>query len=184
MFQITRKLAGSSAGSVAWATNIGNKYGLMCVLTASEGQGLVKGLQKHFRDANVTASCLLYVDRNCCGKVTSQVFRSGWPDITVRQDIWHFMRHIAAGVNTESHPLYIVFMGHLSWAIIAWDWGDLELLKEAKHAEMQARAILHPTDTAILKQLGHREMSLHCCCITREWGNHWGDRTPHCNLLW
>ena len=66
MFQIPRKLAGSSAGSAAWATNIGNEYGqvLMSVLTASEGQGLeemVKGLQKLFRDTDVPALCLLYV---------------------------------------------------------------------------------------------------------------------------
>ena len=140
---------------------------LKSVLTASEGQGLVKGLQTHFRDANVPAPCLLYVDHNCCGKVTSQMFWSGWPDITIRQDIWHFMRGIAAGVNTVSHQLYSVFMGRLSRAIFAWDQSDLELLKEIKHTEMQAEAILHPTDSAILKRLGHREMSLHCRCVTR-----------------
>ena len=139
----------------------------MSVLKASEGQGLVKGLQKHFRDANVPAPCLLYVDHNCCGKVTSQMFWSGWPDITIQQDIWHFMRGIAAGVNTVSHQLYSVFMGRLSQAIFAWDQSDLEMPKETKHTEMQAEAILHPTDSAILKRLGHREMSLHCRCVTR-----------------
>ena len=77
------------------------------------------------------------------------------------------MRGIAAGVNTVSHQLYSVFMGRLSRAIFAWDQSDLELLKEAKHAEMQVEAILHPTDSAILKWLGHREMSLHCRCVTR-----------------
>ena len=123
----------------------------MSVLTTSEGQGLVKGLQKHFRDANVPAPCLLYVDHNCCSKVTSQMFRSGWPDIAIRQDIWHFMRDIPAGVNTVSHQLYSVSMGRLSQAIFAWDQSDLELLKETKHTEMQAEAILHPTDSCYLE---------------------------------
>ena len=126
----------------------------------------MKGLQKRFRDSNVPALCLLYVDCDCSSKATSQMFRSGWPDITIRQDICHFMRRITADMNTESHQLCSVFMGRLSRAIFAWDRGDFELLKEA---EMQAKAIQQPTDSAILKRLGHREMSLHCRWITGEW---------------
>jgi len=39
---VTRKLAGTAAGTAAWATNVGNEHGqiLMSVLTAAEGAGL------------------------------------------------------------------------------------------------------------------------------------------------
>ena len=41
-------------------------------------------------------------------------------------DIWHFMRGIARGCTAESHPLYGVFMSHLSEAIFEWDKNDYE----------------------------------------------------------
>ena len=44
IFQITRKLAGESKGTVNWCTNVGNKFAqvLNSVFTANEGQGLQK----------------------------------------------------------------------------------------------------------------------------------------------
>lgn len=41
-FQIVKKLAGYSAGTALWATNVGNEFGqvLISVLTAGEGHGL------------------------------------------------------------------------------------------------------------------------------------------------
>ena len=41
--QVVKKLAGSGAGTAAWATDVGNGCGqvLTCVLTAAEGSGLV-----------------------------------------------------------------------------------------------------------------------------------------------
>ena len=50
----------------------------------------------------------------------------------VRLDIWHFMRRLARGCSTESHPLYGVFMAKLSSCIFEWDSEDYERLLEAK----------------------------------------------------
>ncbi|RXN02785.1 hypothetical protein ROHU_001849 [Labeo rohita] len=66
------KLAGHSAGTATWVTNVGNEHGqvIMMVLTASEGFGLapmVAGIIKRYKDAAVSPPELLYVNRDCCG---------------------------------------------------------------------------------------------------------------------
>ncbi|XP_039626713.1 uncharacterized protein LOC120540217 [Polypterus senegalus] len=69
--KVTKKLAGAMAGTAAWVTNVGNEHGqiLISVLTAAEGAGLhpmATGLMQRYRDASVSPSLVLYVDRDCC----------------------------------------------------------------------------------------------------------------------
>jgi hypothetical protein len=52
---------------------------------------------------------------------------ASWPDTTIRLDIWHFMRRIATGVNTDSHQLYGVFMSRLSGCIFMWSDEDMKV---------------------------------------------------------
>ena len=81
--KIVRKLAGDSAGTASWATNIGNEKGqvLMSVLTVNEGTGLenmANGLMRRFSLAGVSPPEVLYVDRDCCcgttGSKTKNLF--------------------------------------------------------------------------------------------------------------
>ena len=105
--KITKKLAGESSGTAAWATNVGNEYGqvLMSVLTCTEGTGLekmAKGLVKRYSEANETPPLLLYVDRDCCvseGIPQIKDLFSPW-DIKIRLDVWHFMRRFSVGCTT------------------------------------------------------------------------------------
>ncbi|XP_051928348.1 uncharacterized protein LOC127604952 [Hippocampus zosterae] len=69
--KLTKKLAGESAGTAAWVTNVGNEYGqvLMSVLTAAEGEGLsamADGLVRRYGDAGKPTPEVLYIDRDCC----------------------------------------------------------------------------------------------------------------------
>ena len=115
--KIVRKLAGKRAGTAAWATNVGNQRGqvLMSVLTVNEGAGLenmANGLMRRYPMAGVPPPEILYVDRDCCSGTTvkTKELFSLWENLVMCLDIWHFMRRIAAGCNTESHPLYSVFL--------------------------------------------------------------------------
>ena len=116
--KIVRKLAGDSAGTASWATNTGNEKGkvLVSVMTVNEGTGLEKmanALMRTFSLAGVSPPEVLYVDRDCCGGKTKNLF-SLWDNLVIHLDVWHFMRRIAAGCNTEAHPLYSVFLSRLS----------------------------------------------------------------------
>ena len=122
--KIVRKLAGHSAGTTLWATNVGNEMGqvLMSVLTASEGVGLApmtNGLMTRYSTAGVAPPQVLYVDRDCCAAsiVKTKDLFDRWPDLLVRLDIWHFMRRLATCCTTESHPLYGEFMSRMSQCI-------------------------------------------------------------------
>ena len=55
-----------------------------------------------------------------------------WTNIQVRLDIWHFMRRLARGCSSESHPLYGTLMAKLSSCIFEWDSQDYERLLTAK----------------------------------------------------
>ncbi|XP_052471905.1 uncharacterized protein LOC128028665 [Carassius gibelio] len=137
--KVTKKLAGHAAGTAAWVTDVGNEIGqvLMCVLTEGEGKGLLpmcSGLVVRYRRAGEAPPQVLYVDRDCCSagdKGKAAAMFSEWDQLVVRLDVWHFIRRIAVGVTTDSHPLYAPFMGHLSACIFEWDAGDVERLKEA-----------------------------------------------------
>ena len=60
----------------------------------------------------------------------------------VRLDVWHFMRRLAVGCTSESHPLYGMFMAKLSTAIFEWDPSDYGTLVRAKLGEVKSAAPL------------------------------------------
>ncbi|XP_057300249.1 uncharacterized protein LOC130630686 [Hydractinia symbiolongicarpus] len=121
--KILKKLSGEAKGSASWVTNVGNEYGaiLQSVVTSSESNESLKkmadGIVDRYAKANVTPPIILYTDRDCCcynGPSKFNVLFSAWPNLTVKLDIWHFMRRISFGCTSESHPLYGVFMAKLS----------------------------------------------------------------------
>ncbi|KAL1264929.1 hypothetical protein QQF64_002956 [Cirrhinus molitorella] len=170
--KVTKKLAGAASGTAAWCTNVGNEHGqvLVSVLTAAEGHGLdamAAGLMKRSRDAGEAAPKVMYMDRDCCsqhGQSRVKVMFSEWDELEVRLDIWHFMRRFAAGVTTEAHPLYGIFMARLSACIFLWDPEDVAALRRAKEGELVAKKTGHISERAI------------SACITRAEGGRtlWG----------
>ena len=68
---------------------------------------------------------VLYVDHDCCGIRLAQQF-TGWPNLLVKLDIWHFIRRFAMACCSESHVLYWHFYGTV------WDPVDPERLLGAK----------------------------------------------------
>ncbi|KAK1887156.1 S-adenosylmethionine synthase [Dissostichus eleginoides] len=105
--KVARKLAGKSYGTATSATNVGNEHGrvIMSVLTASEGYGLspmVEGLINRYRMAGVAPPEVLYVDRDFCGNTLLRRMFEEWNNMTIRLDIWHFMRRFAVGCSTDS----------------------------------------------------------------------------------
>lgn len=169
-FQITKKLAGKAAGTAAWATTVGNEYGqvLQVVMTTSEGVGLygmTQGIVKRYSSAGENPPDLLYVDRDCCPGETLLRMFAPW-DITVRLDIWHFMRRFTVGLTSDSHPLYGTFMARLSSAIFVWDAGDLQALKEAKKAEL-LKVHDNVPDKPVEQMISKDELSRHCRRRTR-----------------
>ncbi|XP_062250347.1 uncharacterized protein LOC133959246 [Platichthys flesus] len=173
--KITKKLAGTAKGTAHWLTSVGNEYGqvLISVMTAQEGAGLdlmAAGLMKRYQLAGVDPPVALYVDCGCCtegGETKLKARFSGWPDIIVRLDIWHFMRRLALGCTTDAHQLYPGFMSRLSASIFEWDAADLALLREAKRQQLRSQGLPSLTDGDIDKQLSREEMSLHCRRRTR-----------------
>jgi len=169
--KVARKLAGHSAGTATWVTNVGNEHGqvIMSVLTASEGFGLaqmVAGIIKRYRDAAAPPPVLLYVDRDCCGATHLKTMFAEWKDLEIRLDIWHFMRRISVGCTTDSHQLYATFMAHLSRCIFSWDQEDMDRLLAAKRAELEGQ-LMQPSDADVLRRLSKSELALHCKRTTR-----------------
>ena len=172
--KIVKKLAGHSAGTASWATNVANEKGqiLMSVLTASEGVGLAPmaaGLMKRYSDAREPSPKVLYVDRDCCegGAVKVKDLFSKWPGLIISLDIWHFMRRLALGCTTESHPLYGVFLGRLSQCIFEWSKEDLELLKRAKCSQLKQSGVRNPSDDDVIRHMTKKELATHCRRKTR-----------------
>ena len=173
--KIVKKLAGHSAGTAAWATNVANERGqvLMSVLTASEGAGLrpmAEGLMRRYSDAREAPPKVLYVDRDCCegGAVRMKDLFSTWSELIISLDIWHFMRRIATGCTTESHPLYAVFLGRLSQCLFEWSKEDLELLKRAKRCELKKSGVTaDPRDEDVIRNITKKELATHCRRKTR-----------------
>ncbi|XP_036943164.1 uncharacterized protein LOC119012987 [Acanthopagrus latus] len=173
--KVTKKLAGAAAGTAAWCTNVGNEYGqvLVSVLTAGEGQALdtmAAGLVKRYREAGEAPPKVIYVDRDCCsqhGPCRVKAMFAGWDELQVRLDIWHFMRRFAAGVTTEAHPLYGIFMARLSTCIFEWDPEDVAALRRAKEGELAARSVGNISEEAVTTRITRRELALHCRRRTR-----------------
>ena len=172
VLQITNKLAGTAKGTALWLTSVGNEYGqiLMSVVTAQEGSGLdqmAHDLVRRYARAGVDPPVALYVDCGCCAEAETtklQARFSGWPDLVVRLDIWHFMRRIALACTTNAHQLYPAFMAQLSACIFEWDAGDLALLRQAKAQQLQIQGIF---SVDVDRHLTREERALHCRRRTR-----------------
>ncbi len=131
---------------------------------------MAAGLMKRYREAGEAAPKVMYVDRDCCtqhGWSRVKIMFSEWDELEVRLDIWHFMRRFAAGVNTEAHPLYGIFMARLSACIFLWDPEDVAALCRAKEAELVAKKTGHISERAIRARIARRELALHCRRRTR-----------------
>lgn len=177
LFQITKKLAGTAKGTAMWLTSVGNELGqvLISVLTAQEGAGLdlmADGLVRRYQQAGVDPPAVLYVDCGCCtvagpDETKLKARFSGWPDLIVRLDIWHFMRRIAVGCTTDAHQLYPTFMSRLSACIFEWDAADVALLRSAKRQILISQGYPDMSDEEVNKQLTKEELALHCRRRTR-----------------
>ena len=172
--KIAKKLAGDGTGTAAWATNVANERGqiLMSVLTASEGVGLqpmAAGLMKRYADAGVPQPKVLHVDCDCCGggAVKTKDLFSQWSKMVISLDVWHFMRHIAVGCTTESHPMYAVFLGRLSQCMFEWSQEDLQLSQHAKRCELTRSGVRDPSDEDVIKHISKKELATHCHRKTR-----------------
>ena len=172
--KITKKLQGAAVGSAMWMTNVGNERGeiLISVLTSSESisalQPLASGLVSWYQAHNQPPPKLLYTDRDCCSQLGQSKYEKlfSW-DICVCLDIWHFMRRLASGCSTESHPLYDQFMSRLSACIFEWDDSDVQLLISAKRKELLAAGLSSVTDGSTRKAISKDELGSHCKRRTR-----------------
>jgi len=123
---------------------------------------------KRYADANQPLPQVIYVDRDCCGPSNIFTVFTEWQGkVNVRLDVWHFMRRFSSGCNTDSHPLYALFMKQLSTCIFAWNDEDLKALKEAKRSELLAKHVPNPSDKAIMRKITKNELALHCRRTTR-----------------
>ena len=174
--KICRKLAGEVANSANFALNVGNERGeiLQSVMTSSEAvtslQPLADGLVNRYSAANVDPPVLLYTDRDCCsesGPSKFQVLFGAWESLQIHLDIWHFMRRLAVGCSSESHPLYGVFMSRISGCIFEWDKDDYANLLKAKRGELVAAGVKDPSDVAVRQAVSAPELARHCKRRTR-----------------
>ncbi|KAI3352043.1 hypothetical protein L3Q82_020858, partial [Scortum barcoo] len=174
--KITKKLSGAAKGTALWLTSVSNELGqiLISVLTAQEGPGLddmVADLIRRYSQAGMPPPKLLYVDTGCCvetgGRTKLQQRFDGWPDLNICLDIFHFMRRLAAGCTTDTHPLYPIFMARLSVCIFEWDPEDVTLLRRAKRLHLQQEGVPGITDALVDKSILKEELALHCRRKTR-----------------
>ncbi|KAM4599502.1 uncharacterized protein V3H82_005272 [Fundulus diaphanus] len=173
--KVTKKVAGAAANTAGWCTNVGNEHGqvLVWVLTAAEGHGLwpmAAGLMRRYREAGVAPPVIMYVERDCCsphGQSQVRAMFAEWRELQVRLDIWHFMRRFAAGVTTEAHQLYGIFMARLSRCISELDPADVAALRLAKQGQLLAQGVGPVSEKALDQMITRRELALHCCKRTR-----------------
>ncbi|XP_036943166.1 uncharacterized protein LOC119012990 [Acanthopagrus latus] len=131
---------------------------------------MAAGLVKRYREAGEAPPKVIYVDRDCCsqhGPCRVKAMFAGWDELHVRLDIWHFMRHFAAGVTTEAHPLYGILMARLSTCIFEWDREDVAALRRAREGELAARSVGHISEEVVTTHITRRELALHCRRRTR-----------------
>ncbi len=124
---------------------------------------MTTALVDRYKNAGVPPPDLIYTDRDCCGARDINALFPDWDVICVRLDIWHFMRRLAIGVTTASHPLYATFMGRMSKCIFEWATDDFHLLKHAKAMELG----LEDDQPLVVKSITKKEMALHCRRKTR-----------------
>ena len=174
--KICKKLAGGDAGSANFSVNFGNEHGMIVqsVITSSESssalQPVADGLMDRYAKAGVAPPVLLYTDWDCCkqgGPSAYQLLFHRWSDLIVRLDIWHFMRRLALGCTSESHPLYGVFMARLSGCIFEWDADDVSNLIAAKRGKLSAAGAIFVNDDAVRAAVNSKELKRHCKHRTR-----------------
>ena len=157
--KVTKKLQGVEANTASWATNIGNEKGeiLNSILTTSESiaslQVMADGLISRFSQANVPPPVLLYTDRECSstqeGASKYQLLFNSRENLSIRLDIFHFMRRLAVGCTIQSHLRCPVFTASLSRFILEWDQQDLDALYAGKKEELSAKGVKNPPTQAI-----------------------------------
>ena len=130
---------------------------------------MAAGLMKRYLDAGVPPLKVLYVDCDCCGggAVKTKDLFSQWSEMVIYLNIWHFMRHIAVGCTTESHPMYAIFLGRLSKFIFERSQEAVQLLNYAKHCELTRSGVKDPSDEDVIKHISKKELAAHCCRKTR-----------------
>eukprot|EP00111_Clytia_hemisphaerica_P012780 TCONS_00037589-protein len=150
------------------------------------------GILRRYATANVHPPKVLYTDRDCCnasGNSKMQELFSDiedlltggdskedkerdamimeWLKLLIRLDIWHFMRRLACGVHSESHPLYQTFMSLLSGCIFKWNEDDYKTLMEAKRQALKKEGNKTPSDATVKQYLTKAEMQRHVRRMTR-----------------
>eukprot|EP00795_Rhopilema_esculentum_P001125 gene1125-15467_t len=112
--KVCTKLAGSDSYSASFSVNVGNELGeiLKSVITSSDSSAILlpmaEGWMDRYAAAEVTPSVVLYTNRDCCrqnGPSSYKLLFNWWSDLVIRLDVWHFMRRLAVGCTSESHPL-------------------------------------------------------------------------------
>ena len=112
----------------------------------------------------------LYVDCGCCAVAEDTKLKarfSGWPALSIRLDIWNFMRRLALGCAADAHQLYPLSMSRLSVCIFEWDAADLALLCAAKRQQLQSQGQSSLTESDLKRYLTKEELALHCRRRTR-----------------
>ena len=122
---------------------------------------MAPGIICRYHNAGVLPPKLLYTDRDCCGDRNISSLFQDWTGLLIRLDVWYFIRCIATGCTTESHPLYGLFMAQLSHCIFEWSDEDLQQLKRAKQKELSAAKVPLTENVDIVKQLTKNQLSLH-----------------------
>ncbi|KAM9495307.1 uncharacterized protein Hap1MRO34_017081 isoform 2-T2 [Clarias gariepinus] len=131
---------------------------------------MIAHLIQRYSSAGVAPPRLLYVDTDCCkedGETRLKKRFSGWPDLIVKLDIYHFMRRLASGCTNEAHPLYKTFMAKLSCCIFEWDSSDVALLRKAKREQLKKEGVPGITQKLVDEHITKDELSLHCRRRTR-----------------
>ena len=98
---------------------------------------------------------------------SEQALFSRWEGLEIRLDIWHFMRRVAKGCTSESHPLYGTFMSRLSGCIYEWDEEDYTRLMNSKRGELIQAGVPNPSMSATSKAITKEELARHCRRRTR-----------------
>ena len=128
---------------------------------------MADGIVRGYEEAGVKPPILLYTGHDCCGNSCIHSLFASWPVLLVRLDAWHFMRHIATGFTTDSHPLYGTFMAKLSRCIFEWSQEDVTQLVTAKRAELSMEGLPNLSDKEVFKRINKKELALHCHRRTR-----------------
>ncbi|XP_049332828.1 uncharacterized protein LOC111197179 [Astyanax mexicanus] len=85
-----------------------------------------------------------------------------WEELDVSLDVWHLMQRFAAGLTTDSHQIYGLFMANLSVCIFVWDVGDMAHLHEAMQAELEVKQhIVGLTEVKLISKLTTKQIARH-----------------------